>query len=118
MVSLSSHCAEQGCCFIGGDGGGIYYIDLHKEALEARERRSQEGESNPRTRRQLCRPVQEARVIEPPVANGGTLDFADVTHLQLTRRGLAASFRDSSVRFYDFAPPPPASSVPTSTPAS
>jgi hypothetical protein len=42
--------------------------------------------------------------VQAPVPTGGPLGFADLTGLQVTRRGVAAAFRDSSVRFYDFAP--------------
>jgi hypothetical protein len=44
------------------------------------------------------------RVVQAPVPTGGPLGFADLTGLQVTRRGVAAAFRDSSIRFYDFAP--------------
>lgn len=98
---------DEGRCFVGGDDGGVFFIDLHREASEWRAHREKEGSSSSSSSRRRSTGRQlgdRVRVVQEPVPTGGPLGFADLTGLQVTRRGVAAAFRDSSIRFYDFAP--------------
>jgi WD40 repeat protein len=68
---------DVGRFFFGSSDGGIYFIDLGKEA-------------------------RHMVTIENP---SPLADFREVTALRVNRRGLVSAFRDSSICFYDFASP-------------
>jgi len=69
--------SDVGRFFFGSSDGGIYFIDLGKEA-------------------------RHMVTIENP---SPLADFREVTALRVNRRGLVSAFRDSSICFYDFASP-------------